>query len=177
MGLKVSNEKEKQGEGGRKPRQVSPEAAARSAEAGRRNLAAYNARLGRAGRPTEHGIAALLATGKLPPDSAPAIARADELIAKAIAELGGEAKLTAKQAQILEAQRLVLLVLSLGQDYVRRMGLLGRRGRPAPVLATLISFINAARLNAEMLGLGDARPAPRTIDEILAEEPNAETAK
>lgn len=150
---------------------------ARQAAAGRENLARYNASLAGVGPATTHGIAGLIAHGTLPPNSAPTVARADQLIAKAIAELGGEEKLTAKQAQILEAQRLVLLVLSLAQDYVRRMGLLGKRGRPHPLLATAVSFINAARLNAEMLGLSDARPAPRTIDEILAEEPNAETTK
>jgi hypothetical protein len=93
-----------------------------------------------------------------------AVKRADELIQCAIEELGGAAKLNAKQRHLLESQKVALLVLCLTQSQFRRKGLLLQRSRPDPLLATSVSFANVIRLNLEALGLLDDQSAPAFED-------------
>jgi hypothetical protein len=85
-----------------------------------------------------------------------AVDRAEALINKTIAELGGEDKLTARQASLIESQRTALIVLCLAQTRLKRKGVLTRGNRPDPLLATITSYMNMVRLNLRVLGLKDA---------------------
>jgi hypothetical protein len=125
----------------------------------------------RISRPADHGINAMAKHGTVPPGSEKAIARADSIINAAIRELGGRSKLTAKQRMILEAQRVAMRTIVLTSDLIATEGLLDRKhSKPHPLLAYVVSVLNAARLNAEALQLASAdKRAPQSLDDILAE--------
>lgn len=87
-----------------------------------------------------------------------AVARAEGLVEKTIAELGGVDKLTARQASLIESQRTALLVLCLAQARLKRKGMLTRGNNPDPLLATINKFATLVRLNLEALGVPDDDP-------------------
>jgi hypothetical protein len=144
----------KMGETGRK-NHVSPEGHAAMSAVGSRNMAAWN-------RSEMHRIIACA--------NRDATERAEALIEKTIAELGGAEKLNARQASLIESQRTALLVLCLAQARLKRKGMLTRGNRPDPLLATIVSYANLVRLNLEALGIKDAdRNTAPTIADIQAE--------
>src|SRR5690242_5414643 len=119
-----------------------------------RAIVEFNA--SRGGRPNlSHGISSLAKTGELPPvEGAQEIAcQVDEIIGSMVADLGGEPALTAQRRAIIESQRMCLLVLGLANSFIRREGLLTKRGKPHALLATVVSFANCLRLNSMALGL------------------------
>jgi hypothetical protein len=127
------------------------------ARSGAANLLAWQKRAG--------VLAALTAN-----ENEKAVARAKSLIQMAVDELGGnEAALTAKQAHVLESQKLALTVLCLAQAHFDRKGLLIRRARPDPLLSVVVSFANTVRLNLESLGLSDVSDPTRAANDELAE--------
>jgi len=136
----------------RKPKPVTD--AQRKARS--QNILAFNA--ARGNRPAlKSGIqSAAVQSGKVPvefPDAKEINAEVDALVAQIVADLGGESEVTANRKTIIASQRVVLTVLALAQRYVVREGLVNRRGKPHPLLGLLVSYVNAARLNAVSLGL------------------------
>jgi hypothetical protein len=141
----------------------------RQAEAGRRNLLAFNS--SRGGKPRlSHGIKAVIASGgaEIPPipGAEEAAQRVDTLIAAYIADLGGESEITTGRRTILAALRLSLLVLELSSRYLSKEGLLDARGKPYNLLSIANSYGNSARLHAIALGL---ERHPKTVDASLEE--------
>lgn len=138
-------------------------------EAGAKNIADFNA--SRDGKPAlRHGVYSLLACGELPPGHQAIAERVDGILAEMVSDLGGETEVTAQKRAILESQRLCLLVLTLAGDYLRTQGLLNERGKPHPLLASVVSFSNSLRLNALALGLErkPRRVGPANLKEYLA---------
>lgn len=149
-----------------KKHNVTPAGRAKLAAVGTRNLTEWQERTG--------GAAAV--SRRMNEE---AVKRADELIQCAIDELGGDAKLNARQRHLLESQRTALLVLLLTQSQFRRKGLLLQRSRPDPLLATSVSYANVIRLNLEALGLSEVDPnaPPRGgIADWLAEREKRDAA-
>ena len=140
-------------------------------EAGRRNLAAFNR--SRGGRPAAtHGLHTLLSSGSLPAGHEYLAEKVDRIIAALEADLGGAREVTAGQRTILEAQRLCLAVLMLSDAYLRSEGLLDKRRRAHPLLGVVVSFVNAARLNAlALLGPGLQRKQRQVdvLETVVAE--------
>lgn len=137
------------------PREKTPVTDAQRA-ARRENILAFNK--ARGGRPAaKHGItSAIVQGGRVPPelpDAAEINAEVNSLVAQIIADLGGADQITANRRTIVAAQRTVLTVLALAQRYIAREGLVSRKGKPHPLLGLLVSYVNAARLNAVALGL------------------------
>lgn len=99
--------------------------------------------------------------------------RAESLIERTVAELGGTAKLSARQASLIESQRTCLLVLCLSQARLARKGVrvLVRGNRPDPLLQIIATYSTLVRKNLEALGISDAAPsnAAPTIADINAE--------
>ncbi len=146
-------------------------ATVRQAAAGQENLRQFNA--SRSGKPSlrpalRHGVHSLLATGTLPPGKEQLVQKVDAAIGAMVSDLGGESELTAQRRAILESQRMCLLVLALSNDYLRTEGLLNARGKPHPLLATVVSFANCLRLNALALGFERrAKTATLTLESYL----------
>ena len=149
----------------RQKRRVTP----RQVAAGRDNLLQYRRRVD--GAPAlRHGIhAAIKGTNLLPAGCEDIPALVDEMSAQMAADLGGD--LTAAQRSILASQRLCLTVIELATRYLRTQGLLDKRGRPHPLLATCTSFANCLRHNALALGLERRarKVGPQNLEEHLAQ--------
>lgn len=157
------------------PREKTPVTDAQRA-ARRQNIVAFNQ--ARGGRPAaKHGItSAIVQGGKVPPelpDAAEINNEVDALVAQIIADLGGADEVTANRRTIIAAQRTVLTVLALAQRYIAREGLMNHKGKPHPLLGLLVSYVNAARLNAVALGLERrARNlGPASLAEYLDQRP------
>jgi hypothetical protein len=154
-----------------KKKKARKPATAAQAAAGRANLIRFK----KTGVPPNltHGVKSVIKTGEIPPQIPDAKQVADEvdaIIAAMVADLGGPTEITAQVQVILEAQRLCLLVLKLSGRYLSAQGILkGRSGRPHPLLSTMVSWANAARLNSVALGLGRRarKVGPTSIDEYL----------
>jgi hypothetical protein len=119
-----------------------------------------------------HGIHAAIATGEAPDGvlgAAEVAQQVDAIIGEMISDLGGPSELTAQRKAILESQRMCLLVLGLANSFIRREGLLNRKGKPHPLLSTVVSFANTLRLNGVTLGLERKarKVGPSTLDEYL----------
>lgn len=121
----------------------SKETRARCVEAGRRNIAAYRATVGNATHRT-HGISEALRTGNLPSDVAQKVS---EFEAQLLSELGR--KPNAREIALIESSKLALAILTLASN---RLGSLRRFGRAKWLLSTVATFMNALRLNLEVLG-------------------------
>lgn len=136
--------------------QKTRKATAKQSAAGRANLIAWRKR---AGTPpnTKHGVHSVIASGgrELPdvPGAAKIGEEVDGIVAQMVADLGGRSEISAQQQTILEAQRLCLLVLKLAGRHLNAQGLLNKYGKPNALLGTVVSFVNAARLNSMALGL------------------------
>ena len=94
--------------------------------------------------------------------------RAETLIEKTVAELGGKTKLSARQASLVESQRTCLLVLCLSQARLARKGIrvLVRGNRPDPLLDIIAQYSVLVRKNLEALGIPkDAEPNARADGE------------
>jgi hypothetical protein len=142
--------------------------------AGAKNLIAWRASDDpRAAAPNrKSGLDALLRTGQLPPyvpDAAEITKEVSDLIAEIVQDLGGVTEVTGQQKVILESQRLALLVLKLAGGYLQAQGILNKRGKPHPLLATVVSFMNSARLNSLALGLDRKPKDAKTLEAKLAE--------
>lgn len=123
---------------------ISVEGRIRMGVAGTRNIAAYH----------ESDFTRLIAAA-----NEDAVARAEALIAKTIAELGGIERLSARQASLIESQRTALLVLCLAQERLKRKGVLIRKSnRLDPLLPMIASFTVLVRKNLEAMGTTDADP-------------------
>jgi hypothetical protein len=144
------------------------------AEVGSKNLAAYNAERAKPAA-QRHGIYSLIRTGEFPPDAQHLRKHVDTIVAQMISDLGGESEITAQRRVILEAQKLALSVLVLASEYLQREGLLNKRGKPHPVLATIVSFMNSARLNAQALGLERRAKKVDFFEMLEAEQKETET--
>jgi hypothetical protein len=137
-------------------------------KAGRENIAEFNA--SRCGKPAlTHGIHSLITHGELPPGREAIAERVDGILAEMVSDLGGETEVTAQKRAILESQRLCLLVLGLADGYIRTQGLLNERGKPHPLLASVVSFSNSLRLNALALGLERRPRKVESLHDVLAE--------
>lgn len=156
--MKENKNTEKQGR-----RRATP----RQAKAGTDNLIAYRARVN--GRPAlKSGIHAALNGHIADVPGGPEIAaQVDAVVGEMVSDLGGLSELTGQRKGILESQRMCLLVLGLANSFIRREGLLNRKGKPHPLLSTVVSFANTLRLNAVVLGL--ERRARRVGPTNLAE--------
>ena len=170
MENKISNPKHEKKAKKRGQGATPAQRAARSA-----NIASYRASVG--GRTAlRHGLHVILASEghEIPavPDGAQVAADADAIIGQMVADLGGEAELTAQKRAILESQRMCLLVLGLSNSFIRREGLLNRRGKPHPLLSTVVSFANTLRLNAVVLGLERRarKVGPASLHEYLEQK-------
>lgn len=123
-------------------RNISPEGRARMAAAGKANLSAF--------------LAAHKQTAQEANEAA--AVEAKKLIDAAIAELGGEDALSARQRHLLANQRALLFIVLASSAYLERTGPVASRGKPRAVLAMLGSYINSLRLNCEALGLSGTVP-------------------
>lgn len=157
--------------GKKKGRRVPQSATQR--EAGIANLAKFR----RPGQNLNHGLNVVLRSkGEELPDSPGAgkiAEQVDSLIDEMVTDLGhsSRSEVPAQKRAILEAQRLALLVLGLSNDYLRREGLVNRRGKPHPLLSIVVSFSNTLRLNGVALGL-ERRPKNAradTLEGVIAE--------
>jgi len=126
-------------------------ATARQREAGRANLVAFRKQNGRPA--LRHGIDAVKAGSPLPAGCEDLAVRVDAIIGDMETDLGGRDELTAAKKSILASQKLCLTVILLAERYLKAQGLLDKRGRPHPILATCTSFANCLRHNALALGL------------------------
>jgi len=147
----------------------------RQRAARRQNIVEFNAANG--GRPAalKSGIRGFIDTGNLPQvPGAEAIAeQVDLVVGQMVRDLGAveAADLPAQKRGILESQRIALMVLGLANLFLRREGLLNKRGKPHPVLSTVVSFGNMLRLNGLALGLERKarKVGPTTLAEYLDE--------
>jgi hypothetical protein len=150
----------------------------RQREARRENIARFNR--ARGGQPALcHGINVVLRSGgsEMPPvPSAQEIAeRVDGIIAAMVSDQGctNEVELPAQRRALIHSERMCLLILGLADSYIRREGLLDRRGRPHPLLKVVATYANSLRLAATTLGL-ERRPkniGPVTLEQYLNEKP------
>ena len=119
----------------------------------------------------KHGVRSLIRTGELPdiPGADEVAASADAIVGEMVSDLGGGSELSAQQRAIVESQRMCLLVLGLANNFIRREGLLSKRGKPHALLHTVVSFANTLRLNAVTLGLERRarKIGPATLTEYL----------
>jgi hypothetical protein len=123
----------------RRKNNVSPEGRARQAIAGTKNMMEWHA----------SGVVRMVAA-----ENEDAVKRAETLIAKTVEELGGETKLSARQASLIESQRTALLVLTLAQARLMRKGVLIRSShRPDPLLGVIATYSVLVRKNLEALGI------------------------
>lgn len=134
---------------------VSPEGRRAMSEAGKRSLPA------------------LLKANSIPSvaDNEATAKEVDKLIAAAIAELGGEESLTARQRHLLASQRLLLFTVLAGTDCLSRSGIANRHGKPRALLNVLAAYVNSLRLNLEALNLAGERPheaGRRSFEDALA---------
>jgi hypothetical protein len=141
-------------------------------DARRQNIVTFNAERGN--RPAlKSGIqSTAVQNGKVPPefpDANEINGEVDALVAEIVADLGGESEVTANRKTIVAAQRTTLTVLALAQRYLVREGLVNRRGKPHPLLKLLVSYINAARLNAVSLGLERRAKRINDLESIAVE--------
>jgi hypothetical protein len=129
----------------RRKNNVSPEGRARQAIAGTKNMLEWH----------HSGVVRMVAA-----ENEDAVKRAEALIDKTIAELGGQAKLSARQASLIESQRTCLLVLTLAQARLMRKGVLIRSSHhPDPLLGIVAQYSVLVRKNLEALGVpDDAQP-------------------
>jgi hypothetical protein len=132
----------------------------------------------------KHGVCALLSTGRVPEGREAVIEHVDSVIGAMVSDLGGSGDVSAQMQAILASQRVCLLVLALADGYLRAEGLIGARGRPHPLLATVVSFSNTVRLNALALGLerkprrvGEPQNLDEYIDSRVAEKESVEGAE
>ena len=140
----------------------------RQRRAGRSNLLAFRAENARPA--LQHGIHAAMAGSPLPAGCEDIAARVDAIVSEMETDLGGRDELTAAKKSILASQRLCLTVIYLAERYLRGQGLLDKRVRPHPLLATCTSFANTLRHNALALGLErKAKHAGSTLQDRLAE--------
>lgn len=96
--------------------------------------------------------------------------KADELIAGAIKELGGEENLTARQRHLLASQRLLLFTVLAGTDCLSHSGIANRHGKPRALLSVLAAYVNSLRLNLEALNLAGERPREAgSLKDLIAE--------
>jgi len=111
--------------------------------------------------------------------------RAEALIERMVAELGGKTKLSARQASLIESQRTCLLVLCLARVRLGRKGIrvLVRGNRPDPLLTVIATYSTLVRKNLEALGISDdAQPnapgdgEPSTMAERLTARWNEQQA-
>ena len=132
----------------RRTNRVSVEGRARMGIAGTKNLAEWHA----------SDFTRLIAAA-----NADAVARAESLIAKTVTELGGEDRLNARQASLIESQRTALLVLCLAQARLKRRGVVLRNNAMDPLLQIIATYSTLVRKNLEALGVSDNAPpnAPR----------------
>jgi hypothetical protein len=123
----------------RRKNNVSPEGRARMGIAGTKNMLEWH----------RSGVVRMVAA-----ENQDAVARAESLIDKTVAELGGETKLSATQASLIESQRTCLLVLTLAQARLMRKGVLIRSShRPDPLLDVIATYSTLVRKNLEALGI------------------------
>jgi hypothetical protein len=123
----------------RRTNNVSAEGRARQAIAGTRNMMAWH----------HSGVVRMVAA-----ENQDAVERATALIDKTVAELGGEAKLSATQASLIESQRTCLLVLTLAQARLMRKGVLIRSSnKPDELLDVIAQYSVLVRKNLEALGI------------------------
>jgi hypothetical protein len=129
----------------RRTNNVSAEGRARQAIAGTRNLMVWH----------HSGVVRMVAA-----ENQDAVERAESLIDKTVAELGGETKLSATQASLIESQRTCLLVLTLAQARLMRKGVLIRSSnKPDELLDVIATYSVLVRKNLEALGIPkDADP-------------------
>jgi hypothetical protein len=128
---------------------VSPEGRLRQGVAGAKNMARWH----------RNGGVQMVAR-----ENQDAAERAESLIDKTVAELGGKTKLSARQASLIESQRTCLLVLCLSQARLARKGVrvLVRGNRPDPLLDVIATYSVLVRKNLEALGIPkDAEPNAR----------------
>ena len=132
----------------RRRNNVSAEGRARQAIAGTRNLMVWH----------HSGVVRMVAA-----ENQDAVERAESLIDKTVAELGGETKLSATQASLIESQRTCLLVLTLAQARLMRKGVLIRSSnKPDELLDVIATYSVLVRKNLEALGIPkDAEPNAR----------------
>jgi hypothetical protein len=140
----------------RRKNNVSPEGRARMGIAGTKNMTQWHA----------SGAVRVVAA-----ENQDAVNRATALIDKTIAELGGEMKLSARQAALIESQRTCLLVLMLAQVRLKRRGVHIRSGqKPDALLGVISTYSVLVRKNLDALGVLKGDPVPGdTIAEINAE--------
>ena len=157
----------------RKTRKSTP----RQRNAGKANLLRFRAHNGRPA--LQHGIESLLQNGRVPPvpDAERIAADADAIVGEMVSDLGGPSELTAQKRAIVESQRMCLLVLGLANSFIRREGLLSKKGKPHALLSTVVSFANTLRLNGVTLGLErkPRRVGPSNLTEYL-ERPEPEAS-
>ena len=136
----------------RRTNNVSPEGRARQAIAGTRNMMEWH----------HSGVVRMVAA-----ENQDAVERAESLIDKTVAELGGETKLSATQASLIESQRTCLLVLTLAQARLMRKGVLIRSSnKPDELLDVIATYSVLVRKNLEALGIPkDAEPNARADGE------------
>jgi hypothetical protein len=123
----------------RRTNNVSPEGRARQAIAGTKNMLEWH----------HSGVVRMVAA-----ENQDAVERAEALIEKTVAELGGETKLSARQASLIESQRTALLVLTLAQGRLMRKGVLIRSSnKPDELLGIIATYSTLVRKNLEALGI------------------------
>jgi hypothetical protein len=123
----------------RRTNNVSPEGRARQAIAGTKNMLEWH----------RSGVVRMVAA-----ENQDAVERAETLIEKTVAELGGETKLSATQASLIESQRTCLLVLTLAQARLMRKGVLIRSSnKPDELLDVIATYSVLVRKNLEALGI------------------------
>jgi len=156
-----------------------PKSSIRQRQAGRSNLLKFRAQNSRPA--LKSGVGTVIASGGavMPPVPGAEEIReqTDALIAEMVSDMGGGTELTAQQKAIVESQRMCLLVLGLANNFIRREGLLSKRGKPHALLHTVVSFANTLRLNAVTLGL-ERRPrkvGPASLSEYLAQRESEKT--
>ena len=165
------------GDGEQEPRKnrVSVEGRLRQGLAGTRNLAEWR----------NSDFTRLIAAA-----NADAVQRAESLIAKTVTELGGNERLNARQASLIESQRTCLLVLCLAQTRLARRGVVLRNNAMDPLLQIIATYSTLVRKNLEAMGIADDAPpnAPRDsessadrltrrwLEQQAAENPNGPDA-
>lgn len=128
-----------------------------------------------------HGVNALLTTGTIPPELPGATEISgfvDSLVREMIRDLGceNEDALPAQKKVLLRSERFCLLVIELAHRHIAETGsVVGKRGKPHPLLRTVVPYINAMNRLATVLGIErrQRKVGPTSLAEYLDSSPPA----